>query len=221
MTVAPDFGHLDRCSTPLNANCGRRRHRCPGCSLADAGHRHQPQMERIVDRGIPVLIPPDAKSRKAPGPAGTEASMRPCAESSPATTAASCTANAKRSSSGLCQHQVQPRHRPLQTTRTSRCPSRMATDHDDAQPFSSSTDTPSRGRLRRLRRPQSRRRTKRTPSESALVDSTNQRITRQPPSKAIAGVAARRTIASASKEQRGERQRNYSARCAVSSQALL
>ena len=31
--------------------------------LADAGYWHQQQMERIVDRGIPVLIPPDAKRK--------------------------------------------------------------------------------------------------------------------------------------------------------------
>ena len=32
--------------------------------LADAGHWHQHQMERIIDRGIAVLIPPDAGKRK-------------------------------------------------------------------------------------------------------------------------------------------------------------
>ncbi len=42
MTVAPDFGHLE--------------------PMLDAAQ--QQQMERIVDHGIPVLIPPDAKSRK-------------------------------------------------------------------------------------------------------------------------------------------------------------
>jgi hypothetical protein len=35
-----------------------------GVLLGDAGYWHQQQMERIVDRGIAVLIPPDAKSRK-------------------------------------------------------------------------------------------------------------------------------------------------------------
>jgi hypothetical protein len=32
--------------------------------LTDAGYWHQRQMERIVDRGIPVLIPPDASKRR-------------------------------------------------------------------------------------------------------------------------------------------------------------
>ena len=36
--------------------------------VADAGYWHQQQMERIVDRGIQVLIPPDAKSRKGTRP---------------------------------------------------------------------------------------------------------------------------------------------------------
>ena len=36
----------------------------PQVLLADAGSWHQPQMERAVERGIQVLIPPDAKSRK-------------------------------------------------------------------------------------------------------------------------------------------------------------
>jgi hypothetical protein len=36
--------------------------------LADAGYWHQQQMEHIVDRGIQVLIPPDAGKRKTPRP---------------------------------------------------------------------------------------------------------------------------------------------------------
>jgi hypothetical protein len=36
--------------------------------LADAGYWHQQQMERAVERGIQVLIPPDAKSRKGTRP---------------------------------------------------------------------------------------------------------------------------------------------------------
>jgi hypothetical protein len=36
--------------------------------LADAGYWHQRQMERIVDRGIPVLIPPDASKRRGARP---------------------------------------------------------------------------------------------------------------------------------------------------------
>ena len=32
--------------------------------LADAGYWHQQQMEKVVGRGIPLLIPPDADRRK-------------------------------------------------------------------------------------------------------------------------------------------------------------
>jgi hypothetical protein len=35
---------------------------------ADAGYWHQVQMEAIVDRGMPVLIPPDAGKRKGSRP---------------------------------------------------------------------------------------------------------------------------------------------------------
>jgi Transposase DDE domain len=40
----------------------------PGVLLADAGYWHQQQMERIVDRGIPVLVRPDASKRKRARP---------------------------------------------------------------------------------------------------------------------------------------------------------
>jgi hypothetical protein len=40
----------------------------PEVLLADAGYWHQDQMETIVDRGIQVLIPPDAGKRKGNRP---------------------------------------------------------------------------------------------------------------------------------------------------------
>jgi transposase len=69
MTVAPDFGHLE----PM-LDAARRELEAAGVTevpqvlVADAGYWHQHQMERIVDRGIQVLIPPDAKSRKGTRP---------------------------------------------------------------------------------------------------------------------------------------------------------
>ena len=36
----------------------------PGVLLADAGYWHGEQMQRIVDRGIEVLIPPDTSRRR-------------------------------------------------------------------------------------------------------------------------------------------------------------
>jgi transposase len=69
MTVAPDFGHLE----PM-LDAAQRELAVAGVTdvprvlLGDAGYWHQQQMERIVDRGIPVLIPPDAKSRQGTRP---------------------------------------------------------------------------------------------------------------------------------------------------------
>ena len=40
----------------------------PGVVVADAGYWHQVQMQAIVERGIQVLVPPDAGKRKTPRP---------------------------------------------------------------------------------------------------------------------------------------------------------
>jgi transposase len=69
MTAAPDFGHLE----PMLDAAQRELHAAgvtdtPGVLLADAGYWHQRQMERIVDQGIPVLIPPDASKRRGARP---------------------------------------------------------------------------------------------------------------------------------------------------------
>jgi hypothetical protein len=97
MTAGGDFGHLK----PMLDAARRELHAAgvqdvPGVVLADAGYWHQQQMERTIDRGTQVLIPPDTSKRRAPGPAGTAASTRSCAASWPASTAASFTANASR-----------------------------------------------------------------------------------------------------------------------------
>jgi transposase len=69
MTGGPDFGHLE----PM-LDAAQRELRAagvtdtPGVLLADAGYWHQRQMERIVDQGIPVLIPPDASKRRGARP---------------------------------------------------------------------------------------------------------------------------------------------------------
>jgi transposase len=69
MTAAPDFGHLE----PMLDAAQRELHAAgvtetPGVLLADAGYWHQQQMERIVDQGIAVLIPPDASKRRGARP---------------------------------------------------------------------------------------------------------------------------------------------------------
>jgi transposase len=69
MTAAPDFGHLepmlDAAHRELNAAGVTDT---PGVLLADAGYWHQQQMERIVNQGIAVLIPPDASKRRGARP---------------------------------------------------------------------------------------------------------------------------------------------------------
>src|SRR3954454_1892865 len=69
MTAAPDFGHLE----PMLDAAQHELHAAgitdtPDVLLADAGYWHQQQMERIVDRGIAVLIPPDASKRRGTRP---------------------------------------------------------------------------------------------------------------------------------------------------------
>src|SRR4051812_24515855 len=69
MTAAPDFGHLE----PM-LDAAQHEPRGPGLPdppavlLADAGYWPQQQMERIVDQGIAVLIPPHASKRRGARP---------------------------------------------------------------------------------------------------------------------------------------------------------
>jgi hypothetical protein len=66
---SPDFGHL----APM-VDATQRELRAigidgvPSVVLADAGYWHQDQMENIINRGIQVLIPPDAGNRKGNRP---------------------------------------------------------------------------------------------------------------------------------------------------------
>lgn len=66
---SPDFGHLgpmiDAAERELSA-AGITA--SPEVVLADAGYWHQDQIEAIVSRGLPVLIPPDAGKRKGTRP---------------------------------------------------------------------------------------------------------------------------------------------------------
>ncbi len=66
---SPDFGHLEpmvAATTRELVNIGIDA--SPEVVLADAGYWHQVQMEAIVNRGIEVLIPPDAGKRKGERP---------------------------------------------------------------------------------------------------------------------------------------------------------
>ena len=58
-------GILSRCSTPRNASLRQAGiDELPGVLLADAGYWHGEQMQRIAERGIEVLIPPDTSRRR-------------------------------------------------------------------------------------------------------------------------------------------------------------
>ena len=69
MTAAPDFGHLEPMIDATQRELAAAGvTETPGVLLADAGYWHQQQMEHVIDRGIQVLIPPDASRRKSPRP---------------------------------------------------------------------------------------------------------------------------------------------------------
>jgi hypothetical protein len=93
---SPDFGHLapmvDAAQSELAA-IGIRE--TPRVVLADAGYWHQDQMESIINRGIQVLIPPDAGNRKGNRPAGAAGSIASCAASWTPTWAAGSTPSAE------------------------------------------------------------------------------------------------------------------------------
>jgi transposase len=66
---SPDFGHLE----PMIAAAEDELQaagvtQAPSIVVADSGYWHQDQMERIISRGIEVLIPPDAGKRKGTRP---------------------------------------------------------------------------------------------------------------------------------------------------------
>jgi hypothetical protein len=69
MTAGGDFGHLEPMLDAAQAELAAAGVTdTPGVLLADAGYWHQQQMQHVVDRGIQVLIPPDASKRKGARP---------------------------------------------------------------------------------------------------------------------------------------------------------
>jgi transposase len=62
---SPDFGHLEPMVDATQNELEQVGVKdTPDVVAADAGYWHQQQMEKIVNRGIQVLIPPDSKKRK-------------------------------------------------------------------------------------------------------------------------------------------------------------
>jgi transposase len=69
MVAAPDFGHLEPMVDATQRELAAAGvTETPRVLLADAGYWHHQQMEHVIDRGIQVLIPPDASRRKSPRP---------------------------------------------------------------------------------------------------------------------------------------------------------
>ena len=65
--ASPDFGQLEPIVSAAQAELERAGITdTPQVLVADAGYWHQEQMEQVVERGIQVLIPPDAGKRKSP-----------------------------------------------------------------------------------------------------------------------------------------------------------
>ena len=96
-TVGAGFGHLE---PMLNATQRERAaagvDEAPGVLLADAGCWHGEQMQRIADRGIEVLIPPDTSRHRSTRSQLGRRPLRRDARGVPAIAAASSTASASR-----------------------------------------------------------------------------------------------------------------------------
>ena len=65
---SPDFGHLEPMVTATANELAAIGLDTPQVVVADAGYWHQAQMDDIVERGIQVLIPPDAGKRRGARP---------------------------------------------------------------------------------------------------------------------------------------------------------
>jgi len=66
---SPDFGHLEPMVSAAESELEAAGvAQSPGIVVADAGYWHQVQMEAVVDRGMQVIIPPDATKRKGARP---------------------------------------------------------------------------------------------------------------------------------------------------------
>ena len=66
---SPDFGHLESMVDATLSELEKAGVRqSPEAIVADPGYWHKQQMENVVNRGIPVLIPPDSGVRKGTRP---------------------------------------------------------------------------------------------------------------------------------------------------------
>jgi len=70
MVRSPDFGYLEPIVTATETELEKVGiSDTPGVMVADAGYWHQQQMDEVIaNKHIPLLIPPDADSRKGAKP---------------------------------------------------------------------------------------------------------------------------------------------------------
>jgi hypothetical protein len=136
MTASPDFGHLEPMFNAAQAELAAAGvSEAPEVVLADAGHWHLEQMNRITGKGVPVLIPPDSTRRKDARPGWTGGAYGVHALSArrrPRQSALQATRPAGRAD--IREHQAQPRLHPLRQTWESRRQDRMAAPYGDPQP---------------------------------------------------------------------------------------
>jgi hypothetical protein len=132
---SPDFGHFEPMVT-----AAERELKAVGITatpevvLADAGYWHQAQMEAIVDRGMQVLIPPNAGKRKGTRPGwdgGLYAFMRRVLATD---RGGGLYAKRQGMIEPVFADAVQPPLRPLPTPRQIRREVGMALDRRDTQP---------------------------------------------------------------------------------------
>jgi hypothetical protein len=131
-----DFGHLAGMVNATEIELERAGVAdTPEVVVADASYWHQKQMESVINKGIQILIPPDAGKRRGTRPGwdgGAYAHMRRVLETRPWRRALPKTQSDDRAS--VREHQVQPADRPIPPPRQIRCTLGMAADHRHPQP---------------------------------------------------------------------------------------
>jgi transposase len=159
---SPDFGHLEPMVEATIEELKRSGAReSPQVVVADPGYWHQQQMERVINRGIQVVIPPDPGLRKGARPGwdkGLYAFMRPGAHNRARPGGLSKTPSDGRAR--VRTNEVQPAARSLLTPRASGVPLGMAPHRRHPQP-AQAPQPPHRRRgglkaLQRLHRPPAR-----------------------------------------------------------------
>jgi hypothetical protein len=163
-TVGADFGHLEPMLDAAQRELGAAGvNDTPEVLLADAGYWRGEQMQRIVDRGIEVLFPPDTGRRRTTRrnwDGGRYDQMRRVL----ATDRGSELYRKRQPmiEPVFAQMKFKPRPRPLPTTRTRRRPRGMAANHRHPQPPQAPPPR-SRGRLTAVAGRHSARRSKSHP----------------------------------------------------------